>query len=84
VSPEAFAKLVAYDWPGNVRELKNVVERLSVPAGARSTPIVVVDLQSLAELFKLSPLEYRRFLNFVRMQGCDMRSSRRGPSRVDT
>ena len=27
ISPEAMAKLVAYNWPGNVRELQNVVER---------------------------------------------------------
>ncbi len=27
VSPEAMAKLVAYDWPGNVRQLENVVRR---------------------------------------------------------
>ncbi len=26
-SPEALAKLMAYDWPGNVRELRNAVER---------------------------------------------------------
>jgi transcriptional regulator with PAS, ATPase and Fis domain len=30
VSPEAMARLVAYDWPGNVRELRNVVERIMV------------------------------------------------------
>jgi len=27
VSPEAMAKLMAYDWPGNVRQLENVVRR---------------------------------------------------------
>jgi transcriptional regulator with PAS, ATPase and Fis domain len=27
ISPEAMAKLVAYNWPGNVRELQNVLER---------------------------------------------------------
>jgi DNA-binding NtrC family response regulator len=27
VSPEAMAKLMAYDWPGNVRQLENVVQR---------------------------------------------------------
>jgi transcriptional regulator with GAF, ATPase, and Fis domain len=142
VSAEAFARLVAHDWPGNVREVKNVVERLSVLAGAQSAPITVADLpaeirwptrsepvsrtpspsspaqvvfdrmvkgrekfwsavyapfmtrdltrsdvrevvakgleragtyKNLAELFNLSPLEYRRFLDFVRMHGCDMR-----------
>ena len=30
LSPDALARLVAYDWPGNVRELKNAVERLIV------------------------------------------------------
>ncbi|MDP2343235.1 MAG: sigma-54 dependent transcriptional regulator [Deltaproteobacteria bacterium] len=29
-SPEAFARLVAYDWPGNVRELENRVQQLVV------------------------------------------------------
>jgi transcriptional regulator with PAS, ATPase and Fis domain len=41
-SPEALAKLEAYDWPGNVRQLRNVVQRallfrgegLLVPASA--------------------------------------------------
>jgi len=41
-SPEALAKLEAYDWPGNVRQLRNVVQRallfrgegVAVPAGA--------------------------------------------------
>jgi transcriptional regulator with GAF, ATPase, and Fis domain/tetratricopeptide (TPR) repeat protein len=27
ISPEAMARLVAYDWPGNVRELENIVNR---------------------------------------------------------
>ncbi|MCU0222523.1 MAG: sigma-54 dependent transcriptional regulator [Acidobacteria bacterium] len=29
-SPEAEARLSAYDWPGNVREVRNVVERIVV------------------------------------------------------
>ena len=29
-SPDATAKLLAYDWPGNVRELENVVQRAIV------------------------------------------------------
>lgn len=29
-SPEALAKLTAYDWPGNIRELRNVIERTVV------------------------------------------------------
>ena len=29
-SPDATAKLLAYDWPGNVRELENVVQRALV------------------------------------------------------
>ena len=28
--------LSSYDWPGNVRELRNVLERASIVAGARS------------------------------------------------
>ena len=30
VSPEARARLSAYDWPGNVRELENAIERAVV------------------------------------------------------
>jgi len=30
LSPEALAKLVAYDFPGNVRELENVIERAAI------------------------------------------------------
>ena len=30
ISPEALAKIVAYDWPGNVRELANAIERAMV------------------------------------------------------
>jgi two-component system response regulator AtoC len=32
VTPEALAKLIAYDWPGNVRELENTVEHAAVMA----------------------------------------------------
>jgi len=30
ISPEAQARLLAYDWPGNVRELENAIERAVV------------------------------------------------------
>jgi DNA-binding NtrC family response regulator len=30
ISPEAEARLTAYDWPGNVREVRNVIERIVV------------------------------------------------------
>jgi DNA-binding NtrC family response regulator len=30
ISPEALAKIMAYDWPGNVRELANAIERAMV------------------------------------------------------
>ncbi len=32
-SPEALARMTAYDWPGNVRELHNVIERTTLLAG---------------------------------------------------
>jgi transcriptional regulator with GAF, ATPase, and Fis domain len=32
LTPEAMAKLSAYQWPGNIRELQNVIERLMVTA----------------------------------------------------
>ena len=60
-SPEAFARLEAYDWPGNVRQLRNVVQRallfrgegLTVPPAAvtfedtRATPADTGDDDSL-------------------------------------
>jgi len=141
LSPEALAKLLAYDWPGNVRELKNVVERLTLRARAQSAPVSPADLppeigmtarptphqparalskaqvifdrmveerepfwsavyspfmtrdltrsdvreivargfqtarnyKSLAQLFNLPPLDYKRFSNFLRTHGCDIR-----------
>jgi transcriptional regulator with GAF, ATPase, and Fis domain len=141
VSVEALTKLVVYDWPGNVRELKNVVERLTLQARARSAPISPSDLppeiamsarptphqpppatskaqaifdrmvegrepfwsavhspfmtrdltrsdvreivakgfqtagnyKSVARLFNLPPLDYKRFMNFLRTHGCDIR-----------
>jgi DNA-binding NtrC family response regulator len=36
LSPEAMAKLAAYDWPGNVRELENVLERSLILAAGDS------------------------------------------------
>ena len=42
ITPEAMAKLRAYDWPGNVRELENVIERALIMAGDR--PVDVDDL----------------------------------------
>jgi two-component system, NtrC family, nitrogen regulation response regulator GlnG len=35
LTPEALARLCAYDWPGNVRELVNLCRRLSVLAPGR-------------------------------------------------
>ncbi|MEI6564030.1 MAG: sigma-54 dependent transcriptional regulator [bacterium] len=40
VSPEGYAKLVAYPWPGNVRELKNVMESAVILA---TGPIIQPD-----------------------------------------
>jgi DNA-binding NtrC family response regulator len=37
MTPEAIGALTAYDWPGNVRELENVVERMVVMSGQRTT-----------------------------------------------
>ena len=36
-SPDAMARLIAYDWPGNVRQLYNVVERTVVLS---TTPLI--------------------------------------------
>ncbi len=44
LSPEAFARLVAYHWGGNVRELKNFVERLVLKQ--RTGPVTMEDLPS--------------------------------------
>jgi DNA-binding NtrC family response regulator len=32
ISPDAMAKLMAYDWPGNVRELENALTRAAITA----------------------------------------------------
>ena len=39
LSPEARARLNAYDWPGNVRELRNTLERAAALASADSDAI---------------------------------------------
>jgi DNA-binding NtrC family response regulator len=39
LSPEARARLNAYDWPGNVRELRNTLERAAALASADSDVI---------------------------------------------
>jgi transcriptional regulator with PAS, ATPase and Fis domain len=39
LSPEARARLGAYDWPGNVRELRNTLERAAALASAGSDTI---------------------------------------------
>jgi DNA-binding NtrC family response regulator len=40
-TPEARAKLRAYDWPGNVRELKNSVERAAILADTAIGPELI-------------------------------------------
>jgi DNA-binding NtrC family response regulator len=40
-TPEARAKLRAYDWPGNVRELKNSVERAAILADTTIGPELI-------------------------------------------
>jgi two-component system response regulator AtoC len=35
LTPDAEARLLAWDWPGNVRELANVLERAAILAGER-------------------------------------------------
>jgi DNA-binding NtrC family response regulator len=35
ITPEALARLRAYDWPGNVRELENVIEMAAILAEGR-------------------------------------------------
>jgi transcriptional regulator with PAS, ATPase and Fis domain len=51
VTPEAMARLVAYDWPGNVRELRNLVESLVV-----STPGPLIERKHLpATIREVSP-----------------------------
>ncbi len=37
LSPDALERLAAYSWPGNVRELRNVVQRLSLLAGEKTS-----------------------------------------------
>jgi two-component system response regulator AtoC len=42
ISPQAAARLLAYDWPGNVRELENCIERAVVLT--RYTSLTIDDL----------------------------------------
>jgi two-component system nitrogen regulation response regulator GlnG len=44
ISPEARAKLAAYDWPGNVRELENAVMRAALLAPGNTIRAEDVDL----------------------------------------
>ncbi len=73
VSPEAMARLVAYDWPGNIRELRNLLERALVVA---SGPVLQpadfgFGATSAAELDRVGPLsleevERRHIANVLR------------------
>ena len=41
-TPEAMARLQAYDWPGNIRELRNLIERLLIlNEGQEVTPAML-------------------------------------------
>ena len=54
ISPEALAKIVAYDWPGNVRELANAIERAMVVSRGDTIrpgdlPVALPEAQSARE-----------------------------------
>ena len=53
LTPEALARLVAYDWPGNVRQLRNFAERIVLRP--RSGEIGVVDLPPEIGEFQARP-----------------------------
>src|SRR3954452_8444536 len=55
LTPEALARLVAYDWPGNVRQLRNFAERIGLPP--LSGEIGVVDLPPEIGEFQARPQE---------------------------
>jgi transcriptional regulator with PAS, ATPase and Fis domain len=60
VEPESLGLLCGYDWPGNVRELENVLERLSVMAGAGAV-ITAADVRAVIDGQRVAPgddLEY--------------------------
>ncbi|APZ43381.1 sigma 54-interacting transcriptional regulator [Acidihalobacter ferrooxydans] len=66
-SPDAMARLIAYDWPGNVRQLFNVVERTVVLATTALIPASQVEraldeapaeLPSLVETREQAEREY--------------------------
>ena len=48
ISPEARAKLLAYDWPGNVRELENAVMRAALLAPGNTIRAEDVELSPTA------------------------------------
>ncbi len=61
ISPEAMARLVAYDWPGNVRELENIVNRTII--AARRETILPEDLpDAIAKRREIARAEQRATL----------------------
>jgi PAS domain S-box-containing protein len=80
-SPEAIARLNAYDWPGNVRELQNVVERSVIVAEdgrpnleralpiAQSLPASSPDRERVLTVGELQELEKRNLI--AALAACD-------------
>ncbi len=54
LSPDALERLAAYSWPGNVRELRNVIQRLSLLAGDKTSGPIGPD--ELAVVFPMTQL----------------------------
>lgn len=81
ISPDALARLMAYDWPGNVRELENAIERAIALGGG--TTVQVHDLPSNlqygvaerltggGELLPLDELERRAIFRALKETGGD-------------
>ncbi|HKP63346.1 MAG TPA: sigma-54 dependent transcriptional regulator [Polyangiales bacterium] len=62
LTPEATAKLSAYDWPGNVRELQNCIERAVALAcgeriGVEDLPAVIVNFNVVRSMLADNPDE---------------------------
>ncbi len=60
ISPQASAKLKAYDWPGNIRELRNVMERLVVLSRGH-----VIEAEQIPEDLQNTNGDFRSYENVI-------------------
>jgi DNA-binding NtrC family response regulator len=81
ISPQALARMTAYEWPGNVRELENFVERAAIlhagaatlpfepPRGTRAEPARDLATRARRERWTLDRLEREHVLQVLEDTG---------------